>query len=36
MLNFRLRHVIAYIENSGADIETAAAEFFGNREAYGG
>lgn len=32
MLNFRLRYVVAYIENSGVDIEKAAAEFFGDYE----
>lgn len=32
MLNFRSRHVVAYIQRSGADIERAAKEFFGKHE----
>lgn len=32
MLNFKLRHVVAYIPKSGIDLEKAVREFFGEHE----
>lgn len=34
MLNFKIGKIVAYIDQTGIDLEKAAKEFFGNYEIY--